>query len=228
MFMHRIAFKYIFLILIVLTVTCYAKAQDSIARPECPQVLKPVFKTNILPILWGTIPFTSEYRFVTEIPVGQFQSTQIGISYLGKGPLFKWYENTQNQVGPQQVKLIVSGFRFQISHKFYFSDEYAPYGIYISPHFSYSTARMTTKYFNNYNIYYGVSHLNANALVGYQVEYNEMFLIDIFTGLGYKQNVFQEVQHSLSTAKRIDTSEFGWLYNGPLKFTLGFNIGVIF
>ena len=42
-------------------------------------------KTNPLTVLWGCIPFTSEFKLISEFTILPHQSIQIGFSYLGKG-----------------------------------------------------------------------------------------------------------------------------------------------
>lgn len=65
-----------------------------------------------------------------------------------------------------------------------------------------------------------------NMLVGYQMFLFPELAIDVFTGLGYKNNQWIEY-YSPIRQYPIDLG-FGGLYNSHLKLTLGFNIGLAF
>jgi hypothetical protein len=211
--------------------------EDSTKLFQCPQMVKPIFKTNFFPILWGAVPLTAEFRLVAEVAVARNQSSQIGISYLGKSPVFKAFEHLVmgNNSGPD---ILVQGYRLQLSHKFYLSEilnqsgllsnsyNLAPFGFYLSPHASYATARISTRHLNNYNNFYRGTHINLNMLGGIQLQLFDEFIVDIYGGLGYKKNTWEDVQSGNSSA--IDTQEFGYLYNMPLKINFGFNAGLAF
>lgn len=208
----------------------FAQDKQAIERPVNPQPYSLVLKTNPLPILWGPVFFTSEYRFINEFVVAPNQSSQIGISFLGKSPIFSLFDNAFNQ--NNQLKVMVRGFRFQLSHRFYLnraigiSNDYAPEGFYIGPLFSYSTARYTNRYLNLYDIYVRSTHVNLNLIGGYQLFLPDDFVIDVFAGMGYKENTW--VENTPPTFTPINTEDFGPFYNSNLKIILGFNIGKAF
>lgn len=196
-----------------------------------PQAVNNIIKTNPLAILWGSIPLTAEYRVMIELTSSRNQSNQIGISYLGKSPVLKLFEDSIEELN----LLIVRGIRFQASHKFYINklgdllglpySEYAPHGLYISPHLSYSTAKFSTKFLNSQDVFIKGTHFNVNLLAGYQL-IRDFWALDFFAGLGYKKNTWieQDQQNSIN----INTSDFGKFYNSPVKLNLGFNVGVVF
>ncbi|HET6245120.1 MAG: hypothetical protein H0V01_14130 [Bacteroidetes bacterium] len=217
-------FIYIFCILLFPVIGI--KAQETIKRPVNPQPFSVVFKTNPLPILWGPVYFTSEYRIVNEFVVGPNQSSQIGISFLGKSPIFTLIDNAMSQNGT--LKIMVRGIRVQLSHRFYLNrkDTYAPEGFYLGPLFSYSTARFTNKHLNIYNVYIRSTHINLNMIGGYQLILPGDFVIDMFSGFGYKENTWEE--HTPPTITPINTDDFGPSYNSNFKIILGFNIGKAF
>ena len=196
-----------------------------------PQTVSTVIKTNPLAVLWGSIPFTSEYRFMIELTSSKKQSDQIGISYLGKSPVLKLFEDTIENLN----LLIVRGIRFQGAHKFYINklgiyfglpgSEYAPNGLYLSPHLSYSTAKFSTKFFNSRDVFIRTTHFNVNLLLGYQL-IREYWALDFFAGMGYKNNIW--IEHDQQNSININTSDFGPLYNSPVKLNLGFNVGFVF
>jgi len=216
----------------------HSQAQDEEIAPlgvsqlaDNPQAVNTVIKTNPLAILWGSIPFTAEYRVMIELTSAKNQSDQIGISYLGKSPVLKLFEDSIEDLN----LLIVRGIRFQASHKFYINklgdllglpfSEYAPHGLYISPHLSYSTAKFSTKFFNSRDVFIKGTHFNINLLFGYQL-IRDFWALDFFAGLGYKKNSW--IEHYQQNPAPINTSEFGEFYNSPVKLNLGFNAGLVF
>ena len=185
-----------------------------------PQPL--LIKSNPLPILWGPIPFSAEYRFVVEITSGRTQSDQVGISYLGTSSIWKIIEKAAKV--PSKYQLEVEGWRLQVAHRFYLISrrQYAPFGFYVSPLVSYSTATIGVRYYKQN--YLDFAHFNANLLVGVQMGRNSNFTMDMFAGLGYKKNT---VLIHVNSHRIIpyDTSDLGEFYNSHLKLILGFNFG---
>lgn len=224
----RKGITYSLLLILAPVITVLAADPDSTGRIESPQRIRHVIKTNPFPIIWSSIPLTSEFRYVQEVPVARFQSTQIGFSYLGKSPVLSIIESTNRQLSGNQSepRLKVSGFRMQFCHKFFLMrDEYAPLGPYIAPHISYATAKFSTDYARMFDYYVQATHFNVNVLLGYQVEGMDWYVVDIFTGLGYKKNTWE--QHNPSKSVPFDVTDFKY-YNSPVKLTLGFNIGIAF
>ena len=189
-------------------------------QPYNPQTVNTIIKTNPFSVLWGPIPFTAEYRAIMELTSSKNQSDQFGISYLGKSPVIKLFEDSIDDL----KLLIIRGLRFQASHKFYIMD-YAPHGFYLSPHLSYSSAKFSTKFANSRDIYIRATHFNVNLLAGYQF-LPDFWALDIFAGLGYKKNTW--IEHDQQNTINIDTGDFGELYNSSVKLTLGFNVGIVF
>ncbi|MBL4652602.1 MAG: hypothetical protein JKY53_07015 [Flavobacteriales bacterium] len=225
-----------FILVVLFFAYSYAKAQEEeSSHPYSPHKVRTVIKGNPFSMLVGVIPLTSEFRLITEYAVSKNQSTQIGFSYLGKSPFLAIIEsgNNINNNGFDQ-KLKVQGYRVQASHKFYFSqfgdnfnnsDFLAPQGFYVSPHISYSTAKIYMQYFQVYDIWIRATQFNANILIGGQLFLGKV-AIDMFTGLGYKKNEWVE-RYSQTQITIIDPLDLGLppTYNGSLKFSLGFNIG---
>ena len=187
-----------------------------------------LLKTNPLAILWGPIPFTAEYRLISEITTGQRHSEQIGISFLNTSPLWKIIEKTTPI--SSKYKLKTKGWRIQYAHRFYLikRKKYAPFGFYVSPTISYSNAQISIGLLNYYRkSYYNFSNLNINLLLGYQFGKNSRFTVDIFSGIGYKKNtVFYHVNSYKITP--FDTKDFGEFYNSDLKLSIGINFGWAF
>lgn len=188
-----------------------------------PQPL--ILKTNPLAVLWGPIPFTSEYRLVAEICNGRTKSIQAGISYLDKSPLLGIAEKLTTTTTNYLIK--VNGWRLQFAYRFYLVNKrkYAPFGFYIAPNISFSDAHVSIGLSHYYrNQYYDFRHFNSTLQIGVQIGRYSNITMDIFAGLGYKKNV---VLYHANDAHilTIDTKEFGDLYNMPLKLVFGLNFG---
>lgn len=184
-----------------------------------------LIKTNPFAVLWGPIPFTSEYKLVIEIPTTKKQSIQVGISYFRKSPILGIYElQNNNQYDP---KLIITGFRLQVANKFYLiRKKYAsPFGFFVAPHVSYSNAHISIgKQRALRSAYYDITHFNINLLAGVQVGRGKKMTAEVFGGIGYKKNTWN--YHSPpNKISPIDMEELGKYYNSNIKLTLGFTLG---
>lgn len=221
----RLKAKYLMLLLLLPVLAAQGQSVDTAAagKPLNPQFIRHVIKTNPLPILWASIPFTSEFRYVQEVPIARYQSLQLGFSYIGKSVILTLIENASRH--KNEPRVVVSGFRIQFSHRYYFTElEYAPVGFYIGPHISYSTAKFSTRYGMIFNNYLQGTHYNINLIGGVQLLADD-FTVDVFGGLGYKKNTW--VSHSANNVISMDLTD-SRLYNSPVKITLGFNIGMAF
>lgn len=195
-----------------------------------------VYKTNPVALLWGAIPFSSEIRIVREDVIAPQQSLQVGISYLTKGPFIRLIEQAMKSNNPSgfgNYDIVFNGFRFQATYKWYLndffngifsSDRHAPQGIYIAPHLSYSQAKLTLKPLAARQIYIDMIHFNTGLLWGAQLASRRGLAIDVFSGMGYKRNVWFE-QNGPFNRQQMDLSDFGLLLNGNFKLYGGFNIG---
>jgi hypothetical protein len=195
-----------------------------------------VYKTNPFALLWGSIPFTSEFRLVREDVIAPQQSLQIGLSYLTKGPLIRLLEDAikaNNPGGLGNYKIVFNGFRFQASYKWYLNDlfnnifntdTHAPQGIYLAPHLSYSQAKFSLKLLAARQIYIDMIHFNTGLLWGIQLASRKGLAIDMYSGMGYRRNVWFE-QNGPFNRQQIDLSNFGILLNGNFKFYAACNIG---
>lgn len=220
----RLKAKLLLLLLVLPAFAVQAQTADTAAgKPLNPQFIKHVIKTNPVPILWASIPFTSEFRYVQEVPIARYQSLQLGFSYLGKSVILTLIENAARH--KNEPRVVVSGFRVQFSHRYYFTElDYAPVGLYIGPHISYSTAKFSTRYGMIFNNYLQGTHYNINLIGGVQMPIEDV-MVDIYAGLGYKKNTWES--HSSSNVISMDLTD-SKLYNSPVKITLGFNVGLAF
>jgi hypothetical protein len=224
----RSSLKYLLLLVLAPVCHAYGAAGDTIKpvkeKPLNPQSVRHTIKTNPFALVWGPIPFTSEIRYLQEVPVARFQSTQIGFSILSKSFILSLMENGYYQ-NPHQPRITVRGYRMQFSHRIFFKmEDYAPNGSYISPHISYSSAKFSTRYASMFDSYVRATHFNVTLLGGYQTIMDN-YVADIFAGLGYKRNKVE--LHHYNQSIPIDLDEFP-LYESPIKFIIGFNIGWAF
>lgn len=199
-----------------------------IKRPDFPQKIQHIYKTNNAVILFGPGPvplWTSEFRLVYEITTSSHQSSYFGVSYIYKGVLFNFYTN-QMVPNPQIYNLILNGFKVQLGHKFFLNmaDRYAPIGFYFSPRFTYYTFIFGDKWGRANGYYLKAEHFDIVGLMGFQGSLAQKFIVDIFMGLGYKKNSFWEVAGN-GKYVNLDISDLP-LYNSPLKLVLGINYGI--
>lgn len=203
-------------------------------RMEMPKRVNNIIKTNPFALLIGNIPyFTSEAMLVNETTVSLYQSVFIGVSYLFKSP-FLILDEQDTSVNPNGDKLKVSGWRVQAGYKFYINGwmkhkrdklkGLAPKGLYVAPHISYSTAKITDTFHKAKGEYFRITFFNIDVRTGYQLLIRNKFAIDAFTGFGYKKN--DVVYHDSSkTNYPVDTSEGGYFYNSNFKIVFGFIFG---
>lgn len=177
---------------LVMGITCKAViAKDStlVNTYKHRQPRQFVIKTNPFPLLWGVIPYTSEFRVIGEMTNGLKQSGQIGISFLGKSPFLSLIESSSRY--GRQVSFDVTGIRIQGSYKFYLKPCTAPIGWYLSPHVSFATATIIER--NNTTAFtYNATRLNGNLLLGKQYIRRNGFAFDWYFGIGKKDNTWRE------------------------------------
>ncbi len=202
-------------------------AQDSlILKFNYPQKIHAIVKFNPIPILWGPLLYTGEYRILSEFTTAKRQSTQIGVGYLGKGAFFKLFEDSLGLTGQT---ITVRGFRVQASHRFFPSKKrYSPQGFYVSPHVSYAYAKVIPGPASFASTYYlGESNFNINLLVGVQFFIARTVSVDFFAGLGYKNLKFWD-QYGNKPRQYVDPFDGQRsLYNSHLKVNLGLNFGIV-
>jgi len=156
------------------------------ARAQEDKEYRFTIKTNPLAALGGPlyvlfIPITGEYKILFESRTTRNQSIEMGTSYLGPSALL----NLDQLLDKDSISSVkTSGFRFQLTYKFFLTKESAPEGFYVGPHVSYATAKIRDQ--DNPDDYFGASKLNMDVLFGYQLISPGGFTLNIYTGLGYK------------------------------------------
>jgi hypothetical protein len=215
-----------FFLILFMCLTLSVRSQDTLVlKFNYPQKIHAIIKFNPIPILWGPLIYTGEYRILSEFTTSKRQSTQIGVGYLGKGALFKLFEDS---LGIPGQKISVRGFRIQASHRFFTSRKrFSPQGFYISPHVSYAYARIVPGSFRSNTYYLGESNFNINLLVGIQFFIARTVGVDLFTGLGYKNLKFWD-QYPNKPRIYFDPFEGeNSVFSSNLKVSLGLNFGIV-
>lgn len=212
-------------------------APEEMINPQVPQW---VMKTNPLRVLWGPLPLTAEYRLNVETIQSRYQSSQVGFSYLGESPLISFLfnqANAQNSNGYMSYDLQIRGARLQFAHKFYLRgvfpwldpggtlSSYAPNGYYIAPYFSASYGEVRVNHAAR--PFLEMTHLNANLILGRQIFFWEVFAVDLYMGVGVKENIWRQREPQNHNASIINQGDMG-AYGGDYRFMMGVDVGIHF
>ena len=171
--------KVLFVVAALLLLAKPAEAQES-------SDFKFTVKTNPLTAMGGPfwvviVPITGEYKVQFEVATTQKQSLQVGLSYIGPSLLLNLDEITSE--GGSVSGINTAGFRVTGMYKFYVSrDLSAPEGFYLSPYFSYASAKIESK--DDPSDYVQGKKMNFAGVFGYQMITSGGFTLDLFLGLG--------------------------------------------
>lgn len=184
---------------LLLSTTLRAQAPTEEAKPAPPKnVLK------IAPLGWvhGQLPFSTESRISYErMLVGRsslgasysYLGTNYPFSFLGSFALSAAISSAITLSGhPAAVwtdaKVRTKGYRYQLQYRYYLTQkQQAPEGFYLGPNVSYAKADYRIS-FPDFDTSFLITkkNLNYNLLVGYQLVLGRHFVVDAFTGLGYR------------------------------------------
>jgi hypothetical protein len=178
-------------------------AQDFASSP----VKKNIIKLAPLGFIHGQMPFTVESRIGYERVISNKSSLAAAYSYLGTNYPFSFIGSAALSATlttaislygkPGKVGIVwaetdikATGYRYQFQYKYYLSKKHlAPQGFYLSPHYSYAQADYDVD-MKDMEIAFKVlaKNRNYNVLFGWQKILGRHFVIDVFTGLGYRNN----------------------------------------
>lgn len=208
--------------------------QEGRAQRESIKDWKAIYlKINPLTILQGPIIGASEYRLGFEAMAAPRLSYQPSISYLGKSPLFNLLFPDSAIAGVTSQDFVMRGYRLQGQLRYFylmFSKKGAnslmrPSGLYFALHASYST--VTFRWRSTAYPRTNINHFNVNSLFGIQFLISDAVGLDVFTGVGYKQNTIYDVdRNQVATKVDLEDEGFGLYYRSNLKLTLGFNLAI--
>jgi hypothetical protein len=190
-------------------------------------------KVNPFTVLAGPIINTSEYRLGVEMVGGNRFSYELHGSYLSKWVLLYadfWNDTIQNLV--RQINF--PGFRIQGAVRYYFiklatdkdlSSYYQPSGMYLSLHGSYAAANL--RIIGQPLPTQDWSNLQLMMRLGIQILNEDRAGLDLFTGIGYKENrAFNTDTRGRTTALNLQEvigDGLGDYIASPFKFALGFS-----
>jgi len=237
----RTCFRTLFLVIFFLSSPFAILAQQAETPESTLPVSMPKNVIKISPFAWihGQEAFTVESRIGYERVIGPRSSVAGSYCYFGSNPVFGFIGSVAlsatlttvlnlygkpGKVGIvwSETKIQTGGYRYQLQYKKYLSKKFsAPEGLYLSPHFSYSEADYSID-FTNFEVRSDltIKNRNYNLLCGYQALLGKHFVVDVFTGLGYKQKTTEIFDMN---GNKLDTIE-----GSPLKLSSGFNIGWAF
>ncbi|MCF8332162.1 MAG: hypothetical protein K9H84_06895 [Bacteroidales bacterium] len=227
-FLKRI---FILPLITIFTLTCPVWAQNSpnnnpVYRKDNQKDYDNEFsmiKTNPFTVLWGGIPFTSEYRLTYETSTGHKQYANLGAAYLGKNViLLKGYTSIINN--PEALKFL--GYKVHFDYRWLFK-ELGPYpeGVYLGSHISYANLRIENVQTAGLSDHAYIEHFHIAAILGYQMKFFDLFYGDLFAGVGYKNNSWgNKVKHPMQ--KIIYMDDLSYVYNYNIKIKIGFSFGI--
>ncbi len=198
--------------------------------PEFQKVRISVLKTNPLAMIISQIPIAGEVRGLYERMLSANQSTMVGVSYNFPNFLMKEIIDSFNV--STNLKLRMSGFRFQAAYKFYLFGQYEdflPQGFYLGPHASYNYVKLYEA--QHRDAFLKVTFTNVSLIAGYQVLIAKTIAIDTYIGGGYKYN-FDEVKNirtaPVSFSKISGDPGLSQFFGEGFKFSLAVNVGWYF
>lgn len=217
----------------------FAQETNSIPAGKPEANPKNVIKLAPFAFIHGQVPFTVESRLGYERVIGKKSSLAGSYSHLGSNPVFGFLGsvalsatlttvlNLYGKPGKAglvwtETRIQTGGYRYQLQYKKYLGENAtAPEGFYLSPHYSYAQADYEIE-FSNFDLRSDltIKNRNYNMLVGYQALLGKHFVLDVFTGLGYKHKTTEIFDAEGVHLKTIEGS--------PFKISSGFNIGWAF
>lgn len=222
-----------------LLLTAPALAQTVPAEAPKPAPAAPRNVLKIAPLGWihGQLPFTTESRVSYERVLGGRSSVGGSYSYLGTNYPFSFIGSFALSAAissaitlsghPAAVwtdaKVRASGRRYQLQYRYYFTrKQQAPEGFYLGPNYSDSRVDYRVS-FPDFNTSFDLirTNRNYNLLVGYQAVLGRHFVVDAFTGLGYRDSqtkIYDQNGAYLSTAP----------HGTHTKLSSGLNLGWAF
>jgi len=195
-----------------------------------------MLKINPLALFSGPSMATSELGLSYDFSLGKRSGISIGASYLTKNVFIYLAElasNAQNPGTGSSViyvtpKIKISGYRIQAQYKFLvpFGSAY-PNAFYFGPHASFASTYLGNEHNISNTDYYRIVHQNLSLLLGVQIFAGKKLCLDIYQGLGYKNNYLLYYK----TATNFKKEESDFIFTGMpnnLKISLGIYMGWAF
>lgn len=186
-------------------------------------------KTSPISMLQGPILLLAEYRLALEAIQNERISYQISAGYLNKSVFFN---RAQSSASFNPKNFTFPGYRLQGELRYYLFKfhgiqdaqmKFTPSGYYLAANVSYLNAVLQLK--NQAYPRNVFSNYSANAIIGLQALVQQSFGIDIYAGIGYKENALYNIDYRLNKTKlNLEAAGYSAYYNSNLKITLGLNV----
>lgn len=221
-------------------VMVFSQATGGIEIKQPERSPKNLLKVAPFAFIHGQVPFGVESKLSYERVIGSRNSVGSSYSHIGSNPVFGFIGsvalsatlttvlNLYGKPGKagivwSETKIRTSGYRYQFQFKHYLSKKTsAPSGLYLSPHYSYAQTEYAVSMSNlDVETTLKARNRNFNLLFGYQEVIGKHFVVEVFTGLGYKiksTDIYDKAGTWLHTMPK----------GSPLKISSGFNLGVAF
>ncbi len=157
-----------------------------------------ILKFSIIPIFEGQIDFTGELRVTYEHKIAKRQSITIGASYDYPNFILLGISNAIGGRGGGRPgghggrstsfnAVSVEGGRITLGYRYYPLKEFEGLkGFFVGPYLSFNSVNIRIK--NNSQNYEVINYADAAAITGYQFVFAKHFELELFGGLGYKNN----------------------------------------
>ena len=228
------------LIFLILPLAVFSQNTNVPTKNKPEALPKNIIKVAPFAFIHGQVPFGVESKLSYERVIGSRNSLGGSYSHIGSNPVFGFIGsvalsatlttvlNLYGKPGKagivwSETKIKTSGYRYQFQFKHYLSKKTtAPSGLYLSPHYSYSETDYDVTMSNlDLETTLKAKNRNFNLLFGYQEVIGKHFVVEVFTGLGYKRK-----------STDIYDKDGNWLHTmpkgSPLKVSSGFNLGIAF
>jgi len=232
-----------FTFVLLLSFICgFAQQQDELQGFQGFSTPKPmqnagILKVGVTPVFDGQIAFTGELRVTYERKIAKRQSITIGASYDFPNFILLAISSRYGGRGGGRHggggygggssfnSFSIEGGRITLGYRYYPLKKLEGLkGLYVGPYLSYNAVNIRQKDISaNYEV---VNYADATGIVGYQFIFPRRFTLDLFGGLGYKNNF---VAHYNSYANEVNnqyTVKIQALDN--VKIALQLNFGYAF
>lgn len=192
-----------------------------------------VLKTSFLNVLWGTMPFTSEYYIKYESRISPQNTFAVGASFLGKNLFLDALMNTGTTSPNANISYM--GYRIQGELRHYLENlsfsifsnskySYAPLGFYFSANASYAAMEINSKPTASALNFYEVQQFFITANMGVQFNLLDLAWVDLFIGYGYKSNEWTIYKNGNPKPYLFEATNTNYYTNR--KYLIGWNVGI--
>lgn len=211
-----------FALLIIRPIDAQNFDTDVNIKPEYPLVVK----LSPQHIILGGLPLTGEYGAFVERRVGQKMAVEAGLAYAGKNMMTFMIEADTAYSGGSPV-LGVNGFRVQGLYKFYLNRKDKNSGLFVAPHFSYSSVKYTEKFAGGGSSDYYIQgiHTDFGLIGGFRFAFGR-FSMEPYIGGGYRDKHWIEKNYKGVWVFTQEEIEGFYIFPGNVLFKMGIKLGI--